>query len=281
MSLISVYLERKRLFIHSRILPSNRNPVDCAWNSTLLLSKLPSLSFDQHDNLALSILAIVLIWVAGFVLCYGMQAFSLAIFSLCCLALMIPIPTMLIQKTSVALQKASAEIVYVLFNLANVPVLRDGFRFSLPGGDIEIAEQCSGIRSTLAFFITSLWAGHLFLRSSWRRACFSLFTIPIVIFKNAVRIVSISLLGIYVNRGFLNGRLHHYGGLVFAFLGLAILVPLLFLLQKSEARAQREQPRPDLGEDSSGENRPTPLSPRTEESDVCLAVHKPLKSSEL
>lgn len=263
-SLISVYLERKRIFTESEFCPRVGIPLIALGVILSFFAKLPSLSVDQHANLALSILAVVLIWAAGFVLCYGTQAFSVAIFPLCFLVLMIPIPTMLVQKASFSLQKASAEIVYVLFNLADVPVLREGFRFSLPGGDIEIAEQCSGIRSTLAFFIISLWAGHLFLRSSWRRACFSLFTIPIVIFKNAVRIVSISLLGLYVNPGFLNGRLHHYGGLAFGFLGLAILVPLLFLLQKSESRGQREQVRPDLGEDDSGENRPTPLSSRTE-----------------
>ena len=62
--------------------------------------------------------------------------------------------------------------------------------------------------------------------------------IPIAIFKNAVRIVTLSSLGVYVDRGFLFGKLHHQGGLLFALIALAIFVPLLLLLQRSEIRSQ-------------------------------------------
>jgi exosortase/archaeosortase family protein len=79
-------------------------------------------------------------------------------------------------------------------------------------------------------------AGHLFLQSNWRKAMFSLLTVPVVIFKNAVRIVTISCLGIYVDPGFLHGRLHRYGGLPFSLLSLAILAPLLFALQKKDSQ---------------------------------------------
>jgi exosortase/archaeosortase family protein len=81
-------------------------------------------------------------------------------------------------------------------------------------------------------------AGHLILRSSWSRASFALLTIPIVIFKNAVRIVTISWLGVYVDSGFLYGRLHRYSGLPFSLLALALLAPVLLLLVKTEQRGK-------------------------------------------
>jgi hypothetical protein len=40
-----------------------------------------------------------------------------------------------------------------------------------------------------------------------------------------------------VDPGFLTGRLHHEGGFVFFLLALAILFPVLLLLQKSERDA--------------------------------------------
>ena len=85
-------------------------------------------------------------------------------------------------------------------------------------------------------FIGSIVAGYLTLRSGWSRASFALVTIPIVIFKNAVRIVTLSWLAVYVDSGFLYGRLHHYGGLPFSLLALVLLAPVLFLLVRTERR---------------------------------------------
>jgi exosortase/archaeosortase family protein len=63
---------------------------------------------------------------------------------------------------------------------------------------------------------------------------FTLLTIPVVIFKNAVRIVTISSLGVYLDRGFLHGNLHKYGGLPFSLLAILILFLVLITLRKAE-----------------------------------------------
>ena len=190
------------------------------------------------DRLSVSVLAIVLIWLAGFVLCYGTRCFRGALFPLLFLFLMIPFPTVLTENIVLALQKGSAVMTYALFKLLGVPVYWQRFKFLLPGVEIEIAEECSGIRSSMALLITSMVAGHVLLLSNWRKLIFSLFTVPVVIFKNAVRIVTISCLGIYVNAGFLHGKVHRYGGLFFSLISLAILVPLLLALQSKERRVR-------------------------------------------
>ena len=115
-------------------------------------------------------------------------------------------------------------------------MFRRGFQLSLPGADIKIAEQCSGIRSSIALFITALLCGQIFLRSGWSRLSLALLAIPVAIFKNAVRVATISYLGAYVDVAFFYGRLHRYGGLPFSLLALAILLPVLFALHKFESR---------------------------------------------
>ena len=60
---------------------------------------------------------------------------------------------------------------------------------------------------------------------------------PLAVVKNGIRITTLTLLSVYVDPGFLTGRLHHEGGFVFFFLALAILAPVLLLLQRSEAAA--------------------------------------------
>jgi hypothetical protein len=50
-----------------------------------------------------------------------------------------------------------------------------------------------------------------------------------------VRIVSLSLLSLYVNRSFLNGPIHHqYGGMLSLPVDFALFVPLVVALRKSE-----------------------------------------------
>ena len=74
--------------------------------------------------------------------------------------------------------------------------------------------------------------------------------IPISIFKNAVRIVVISLLSAYVDPGYLHGRLHHEGGVVFSLVGIVLFVPLLYGLQWLENRgAGRKGSRRDISAD--------------------------------
>jgi exosortase len=149
---------------------------------------------------------------------------------------MIPVPAPLMKPVILALQEGSAALSAVLFKLEHVPAFRTGLTFSLPGFDIEIAPQCSGIRSSIALCIASTLAGHLFLRTGWRQLLLVLITVPLVVFKNAVRIVTISTLGVYVSRDFLYGTLHHYSGLPFSLVELAILMPLVVRWHRSEPR---------------------------------------------
>ncbi len=185
--------------------------------------------------------SIILVWAAGFLLCFGAQSLRAATFPLCFLLLMVPIPLGVLDQVTLGLQKGSADASYLLFRILGIPVFRQGFRFSLPGVEIEVAEQCSGIRSSLALLITSILAGHVFLRSWWSKGLLVLFTIPVVILKNSVRIVTISALGVYVNRAFLYGNLHRRGGLLFALLAVMMLVPALVVLQRAEHRFGRRE----------------------------------------
>jgi len=60
---------------------------------------------------------------------------------------------------------------------------------------------------------------------------------PIVILKKAIRIDTMSLLTIHVDRRIPQSRLHEEGDLYF-FLGQLLLYPLLLLLLKSEGKAE-------------------------------------------
>jgi exosortase len=197
-----------------------------------------ALTFLPSDDQSGEILAIVMLWMSGFILAYGTRAFARARFSLLFLLFLVPIPDFLLRKVVFLLLAGSAEVAYWLLRLLNVPVFRQGFMLQLPTLTIEVAEQCSGVRSSLALLITTLLVGEFVLCSVWRKSVLVASILPLLILKNGVRIVTVCLLAIYVDRRFLHGWLHTSGGIVFYVLGLLILIPILVALRNSEKRYQ-------------------------------------------
>src|SRR5262249_52340269 len=145
-------------------------------------------------------------------------------YPLSCLLLMIPPPSSWMDRIAAGLQYESAEVTYIMLRVAHLPVLRHGMDFSLRGLNFEVGPECSGIHSTLALLMVAIGAAYVYLGSGWTRALLVLLTVPIVVVKNAARIVVISTLGAYVNRIFVDGPFHHkFGGLVFSVVGVALL----------------------------------------------------------
>jgi exosortase len=194
---------------------------------------------NQDSKLLISVLALVVIWNGAFLLCYGKEAFMQARFALLFLLFVVPPPSWMLDKAVIALQYRSAEISYILFKVAGIPVFAHGVKFSLPGIDIEIARECSGIRSCISLVVTSVLAGYAFLQSGYSRLSLVVLTIPIAILKNAVRITTISWLGLYVNRDFFFGALHKRGGLLFALLAVIMMLPFVYLFRGWESRMLR------------------------------------------
>ncbi len=192
--------------------------------------------FPQDGNwpLSLEALSVVLVWVGGFLLCYGFTALRAGIFPLLFLLLMVPLPSAVLDRAIHALQEGSTEIAYLIFQAVGTPVSRHGFLLSVPGVTIEVAKECSSIRSSVALFITCLLAAHLYLRTGWKMLLLVLLSLPLSIIKNGIRISTLTLLSIYVDPGFLRGNLHHEGGFVFFILALLIISPVFLWLERSD-----------------------------------------------
>jgi exosortase C (VPDSG-CTERM-specific) len=152
------------------------------------------------------------------------------------LIFMIPMPTFLRHGVEVFFQHGSADAAALLFGATGSTVFRDGLIFSLPGITIQVAEECSGIRSSYVLFMTSLLAGHLFLRSPWRRTALTLFVIPLALIRNGFRIFTIAMLCVHVDPSMINSRIHKNGGPLFFALSLIPFFAFLYWLRRGERR---------------------------------------------
>jgi exosortase len=195
------------------------------------------------ENFALYSLSAVLFLEGILGLLAGAGGLWAARFPLLFLFFMIPIPEGILGPIVRFLQWGSAEVTYWLFRSVGVPIFRDGYLFTLPGLTIEVAEQCSGIRSGISLFLVGILAGHIFLKSGWRKLGLAAAVVPITIAKNGLRIVTISLLGAYVDRQVLSGPLHRAGGVPFFGVALVMLAIVLWAVRKGESRKTPRSPR--------------------------------------
>jgi exosortase len=204
--------------------------------ASLIASLIARITLPGTSETALEVgsASLVVFWIGFVMLFFGVHAVRQLLFPLLMLFLIIPVPQFMVDKCIVGLQVASSEAVFTLFRWAGVPVLKSGFILTLPALEIEVAQQCSGIRSSLVLLISSLVLGHLYLRTRWGTALLVAAAIPITIAKNAVRIFILSMLGMTVNPAFLYGRLHRNGGVVFFTLALVGVVGLIKVLRQAE-----------------------------------------------
>jgi len=194
----------------------------------------------QPDSrLALSMLSLV-IWVAGaFVLCFGTRVARIFLFPLGFLLWLVPMPDFVLARIITFLQQWSAFTAQALFSAVGVPVSQDGFFLTIPGLTLEVAKECSSIRSSLMLVVTTMVLAQLELRSFWRKLLIVAVAVPLSVAKNGLRIFTIGMLGTKVDPAYLTGRFHHHGGVVFLLIALLIIFLLLWILRRGEQRPEK------------------------------------------
>ncbi|MFY9948389.1 MAG: exosortase/archaeosortase family protein, partial [Candidatus Sulfotelmatobacter sp.] len=188
------------------------------------------------ERLSLNMLALVLWWIAAFVFSFGFSAFERAIFPLCFLFWLVPIPQALLDPIVRLLQEGSAISADLIFAIAGVPVVREGTIITIPGLAIEVARECSSIRSSLMLVVTTMVLAQMLLRSPWRKALVIAVAIPLSIVKNGLRIFVLGMLGTRVDPSYLTGRLHHQGGIIYFLIALGAIFLCLWIARRGDEK---------------------------------------------
>jgi len=185
-----------------------------------------NLGWSNTDTLAFQLMTFI-----GFLL--GICLFFLGrrwvvsrVFPLGFLLLMIPVPDAVIAYLEQLLMIYSAWLAELIFNFAGVPVFKTGQLLELPGICLEVAQECSGIRSSWVLFITSLLASYLFLPTVPKRILLVFFVFPLAVLRNALRVFVIGWICVTEGPEMVDSWIHKEGGPLFF---VASLIPLLIL----------------------------------------------------
>lgn len=219
----------------------------------LVAERVPGVgALSVNDHLAAWALAYTgLVWALGFLFLGGRWMVAAA-FPMAFLIFLAPLPDGWVHTLEAASQSASADVSAWIFELTGLPHVRNGNIFQLPGITIEVARECSGIRSSWVLFITSLVAGEMFLASPWRRLFVAAVVIPLGLLRNGFRIYVISWLCVEIGPHMIKSFIHHRGGPIFFALSLIPLFLILWWLRRGEGRS----PGPDArGEPGQGKPR--------------------------
>ncbi len=113
---------------------------------------------------------------------------------------------------------------------------QSGTVLSVPGVSVEVAQECSSIRSSMMLIVTSMVMSYAQLRSFWGRALVMLAALPLAIAKNGLRVFTLVILAAYVDPRILKSWLHHQGGVLFFAAALAAVSGLIWLFARLERR---------------------------------------------
>jgi len=218
--------------------------VACGLLVMFVVSPQVSVSLSVNDFLAVRVAALLMTGFGLILLVVGWPRTRLLLFPVAVLVFMIPLPDAAVAGLEDLLVVASARVSHGLFLVSGVPIFRDGQSLQIPGVVLEVARECSGIRSSWVLFITSSIAAYLFLSTPWRRGALMALVIPLGILRNAVRIWVIGMLCVHYGADMIHGRIHREGGPVFFALSLVPLFLSGWWLHRQEFRKTRIEIQP-------------------------------------
>ena len=166
----------------------------------------------------------LLILLAGLIILFqGWNRFRAVLFPWAFLILMIPIPSLILQKVTFPLQMLASKLASVLLPVVGVPVLREGNVIVLPSMPLEVAEACSGIRSLLTLVTLAIIYGFLMDHRKWVRVVLACSAVPIAVAANSFRIFGTGLLVQYWDPEKAEGFFHAFSGWLIFVVSLMML----------------------------------------------------------
>jgi len=208
-------------------------PRPANWGLLLLVFGLALLFFGrlaaEYFTQRLSILVVI----AGIVLfLLGRDHLRTVAFPLAFLVLMIPLPSILLQKLTGPMQFLASVCAANSLEMLGIPVLREGNIIHLSNTSLEAAEACSGIRSMISLFTLGVLFAYFTKKILWQRILLVLACLPITILVNAFRVSLTGVLAHYYGAAAAEGFFHEFSGYVLFMLAVVLFYGVSLLLSK-------------------------------------------------
>jgi len=167
------------------------------------------------ELLAVTLLVPASVWAFG-----GAALLREALFPLLFLLAAVPAGEAIIP----ALMQSTADIAAWLLDVVGVPAYREGMFMTLPGGQFEVADVCSGLRYLLAGTVLAVLFAYWNYRSYTKRVVFVVSLAGAFIIANGIRAFIVMYVASATDMRVFAGRDHViFGQVLFAALALALM----------------------------------------------------------
>ena len=156
---------------------------------------------------------------------FGRRTARRALFPILFLLFCLPLHSFL-DIVTIHLRMFAVSVAYGVLKGVGAEVVRQGTMISSATGSfgIDVAEPCSGLRSLFALMALAAGYGY-FTQPTWlRRGVLFALSIPIAIFGNVVRILTIALVAATCSPDFATGFYHDFSGYVVFLVAVALMV---------------------------------------------------------
>lgn len=186
-----------------------------------------------YDYLVLEAGGVYVALILAGVMLVGPKALWRNAFPIIYLAFLIPPPGWLIDQLTMPLQQlisyAATELLYSL----GYPIIRSGVAITIGPYALLVEQACSGMNSLIGLTAITLFYIYMLHNASWRYAALLVALIlPVAVFVNFLRVLTLILLTHYYGDAVAQGFLHNSAGIVLFALALAIMVLLDMALQR-------------------------------------------------
>ncbi len=222
-SLYLVWVKRDRLMSPSS--PSNWGLLLLAFGLILLLSgRLAAEYFTQRLSIPVVIAGLVLFLS-------GKEHLKAVAFSIIFLFLMIPLPSIIMQKITFPMQLFVSHWAAQSLELLGIPVLLEGNIIHLPNTALNVAEACSGIRSLVSLLTVGTLFAYFKTKILWQRLLIIIAALPITMVVNVFRVAFTGVLSYKFGQQAAE-RFHELSGFILFLMAAAMFYGLSLLISR-------------------------------------------------
>lgn len=253
-SLWVLWYERRRLLAAARR-PSSLGYLVISFAALLLIA---------GDFLSFRVLtqaSLVIMLTGLWLLFQGMERLRIAWFAFAFLFFMVPIPASMTQSVTLELKLLATRGAVELCKLFTLPMVQEGSYIYFGNDSLLVGEVCGGLRSLIALLALGALVAYFSKTKLWARVAIFIFSGPIAIIANMLRIFFLCVVGYFWGSEVAGGTVHDVSGYLIyavAFLLLFALDALLKRIAPAKAAAPEGTPQDPQGEEPAGAPAPRP-----------------------
>lgn len=175
--------------------------------------------------------------LSAFYLLVGGQLLRALWFPIVYLAVALPPPDTLVSLITQPLKIAISESTVSLLHALGYPIASSGVTIQIANYELLVAAACAGLNSIITLSAICLFYVYLRHRSDFTAFLIvGLLIIPVAVFSNFIRVLSLVLITYYLGEAAAQGFLHDFAGLTVFLVALVSIIGVDSLFTKLRAR---------------------------------------------